>query len=120
MAEIVTRVDDLDGSTDDVQNVKFSFRGKSYGIDLGPAGREKLADALSPFLAKAVEIRGAAAVATKPRRASASSSNEEMAAIRKWAQDNKVEYRNAQGNMTTLGERGRIPEEVKQAYYDAH
>lgn len=119
MAEIVTRVDDLDGSSEDVQNVQFAFRGKTYGIDLGPAGREKLADALSPFLEKAVEVRGFAA-APKARRAAVASNSNEMAAIRKWAQDNKVEYRNAQGVMTTLGERGRIPEEVKQAYYDAH
>lgn len=120
MAEIVTRVDDLDGSTEDVQNIQFGFRGKTYGIDLGPSSQQALADALAPFLEKATEQRGAAAAPRARRSSSSASNSNEIAAIRKWAQDNQVTYRNAQGEMTTLGERGRIPEEVKQAYYDAH
>lgn len=117
MAEIVTRVDDLDGSTDDVQNIQLGHRGKTYALDLGPSNRQALADALAPFLEKAHEVRP-----TPPSRRgqSAAQNHDETAAIRAWAQSTGITYRNAAGNEVTLGDRGRIPEEVRQAYHDAH
>ena len=119
MAEIVTRtrVDDLDGSTEDVQRVGFGLNGRNYVIDLNPEHAQQLEDALAPFIAKATSAGSASSSA--PRRA-ARSSSEDLSAIRSWAQENDVEYRNARGEMTTVGDRGRIPQEVKDAYYAAH
>lgn len=122
MAEIVTRtrVDDLDGSTEDIERVSFGLHGKNYVIDLNPEHVKELDKALAPFVEKASPAGSSSASAPRKSRSTSAASSEDLSAIRTWAKENDVEYRNASGEMTTVGDRGRIPQEVKDAYYAAH
>ena len=106
MKRITTElVDDLDATVigpGDGGTVTFAVDGASYEIDLGRMNQQALRDALAPFIAKARSTgrRGSAA----PRKRS--SGNSDTAAVREWAQHN--------GH--TVGDRGRIPAEIRAAY----
>jgi len=109
MAHKIVLVDDLDGSElgDNAVTTRFSLNGAHYEIDLNEANREKLAEALAPFIAAgrrasagSVSGRGAA----PKRRGGAAKGN--TSAIREWA--------NANGH--TVGDRGRIPAHIVEAY----
>lgn len=109
MAHKIVLVDDLDGTElgDNAVTTRFSLNGASYEIDLGEANRQKLADALAPFIAagRRASAGGGSGRAAAPRkRAGGSSSN--TAAIREWA--------NANGH--PVGDRGRIPANIIEAY----
>ncbi len=108
MKRITTElVDDLDGTIigpGEGGTVTFAFDGASYEIDLGRASRQSLRDALSPFIAKARSTGRRASAA--PRARSASTASGDTAAVRAWAQRNGLE----------VGDRGRIPAEIRAAY----
>jgi hypothetical protein len=105
---VVQLIDDLDGSPIDGNGstVKFGLNGKSYEIDLTEANATKLRDALAPF------IKGGRSTGTTraPRARDGRNSSGDLAAIRSWA--------NANGY--TVGDRGRIPAAVRDAYDSAH
>jgi len=106
MQRITTElVDDLDATIigpGEGGTVTFALDGASYEIDLGLANQQVLQDALAPFIAHARSTarRGSAA----PRKRSSGTSD--TAAVREWAQRN--------GH--TVGDRGRIPAEIRAAY----
>lgn len=106
MKRITTElVDDLDGTVigpGDGGTVTFSLDGASYEIDLGRANQQALKDALAPFIARARSTGRRASAA--PRKRSAVGGD--TAAVREWAQKNGY----------TVGDRGRIPAEVREAY----
>jgi Lsr2 len=98
-------VDDLDSTViapGEGGTVTFSLDGASYEIDLGRHNQQALRDALAPFIAHARSTgrRGSAA----PRKRSAGGGD--TAAVRAWALQNGY----------TVGDRGRIPAEVREAY----
>jgi Lsr2 len=98
-------VDDLDSTVigpGEGGTVTFALDGASYEIDLGRANQQALRDALAPFIAKARSTGRRASAA--PRSRSASSGD--TAAVRAWAQRNGY----------AVGDRGRIPAEVRAAY----
>jgi len=107
--QITQLVDDLDGSVIEHggSTIRFSLEGRSYEIDLSASNAERLRAALAPFIAAGRSIgstRGSGA-----RRTSRSASGE-LAAIRSWAQSNGY----------SVGDRGRISAEVREAYQRAH
>ena len=53
MAQITKLIDDLDGSEDGVETIRFALAGKAYELDLSAANRQALEDALAPFIAVA-------------------------------------------------------------------
>ena len=87
--------DDLDGGPAD-ETVRFGLDGGQYEIDLSNANAARLRDAIRPF-------------ASKARRVTAVKRNPETAAIRKWAKENGHE----------VSDRGRIHQEIQDAYYAA-
>ena len=99
--------------------ISFSLDGKNYLIDLCDANAEKLRDALAPFVAVAEEQpqRGGRKSGSGKKGSSSSSkkstdgqrSPEENDAIRKWANENGL----------AVSERGRIKQDVLDAYYAA-
>ena len=99
--------DDLDGSTDGVNTIKFGLHGTNYEIDLNAKHQEDLEAALEQFIA-AGRKAGAAATSTARRSggSSSSSSGGEAKAIRAWAAENNVE----------VPARGRIPGAVVEQY----
>lgn len=106
MKRITTElVDDLDGTVigpGDGGTVTFALEGASYEIDLSRGNQQTLRDALAPFIAKA-RSTGRRSGATPRKR---SSGNSDTAAVREWAQRNGY----------TVGDRGRIPADVREAY----
>lgn len=104
-------VDDLDGSADDVQTVRFSLDGHDFEIDLGPANQARLRDRLAKFLEQATPVRATRSARRRPKvtRPPASGADQTRA-IRQWAADNGM----------PVSSRGRIPKSVLQAFEQAH
>ena len=98
----VELVDDMDGGAAD-ETVSFALDGVAYEIDLTAENASELREALGVWAGKARRVGGR-------RIAGKSRSGEDTAKIRAWAQDNGY----------SVGDRGRIPTEVRQAYKDAH
>ncbi len=98
-------VDDLDGAViapGDGGTVTFALEGASYEIDLRRANQQELRDSLAPFIAKARSTGRRSSGAPRKR----SSGNSDTAAVREWALRNGY----------TVGDRGRIPAEIREAY----
>lgn len=100
--ETVRLVDDLDGGDAD-ETVMFGLDGKSYEIDLSAANVAALRDMLGPYV-----TAGRRVIAGTPssRRGRGVNDPSENATIREWWK--------AQGGQ--IGERGRIPEEIRRAW----
>lgn len=103
MAVRETRIDDLDGSTDNVRTVSFALDGATYEIDLSAENRSVLLDAVRPFIGAGRMI---ASPTKKPRRAPKKSGS----AVRQWARDNGI----------PVPDRGRIPKHINDAYSAQH
>lgn len=98
----VELVDDMDGGTAD-ETVQFGLDGVAYEIDLTAENAAELREAFGVWAGKARRVGGR-------RIAGKSRSGEDTARIRAWAQEHGY----------SVGDRGRIPAEVRQAYKDAH
>jgi hypothetical protein len=102
---IVQLIDDLDGGVA-TETVQFGLDGTQYEIDLSEKNASKLRDVMASYVAHA---RRASRGATSTRRAArpARSDREQTAAIREWARKNG--YR--------IGDKGRIPSTILEAYH---
>ncbi|GIF03629.1 histone-like nucleoid-structuring protein Lsr2 [Actinoplanes siamensis] len=109
---ITTLIDDLDGKKAD-RTVEFSLDGISYTIDLSEANAGKLRKALDPYINAGTRL-GRTASGRVPARGGApartAGSRDENRLIREWAISNGHK----------ISERGRIPQEVSNAYRAAH
>lgn len=109
--QITQLVDDLDGTVLESGNgatIRFALEGRQYEIDLSSSNAQKLRAALAPFISAGRSVagsRGASGVRRSSRNASG-----ELAAIRSWAQ----------GQGYTVGDRGRISADVREAYERSH
>jgi hypothetical protein len=118
MAEVVTLVDDLDGSTENVTNHVIIIDGSAFTIDLSEKNVDKLHKAFQPFREKA-RPAGAAARQVTPlpkaggtrKRASsgAAAAGVDPKAVRVWADENKID----------VPTRGRIPKPIIDQYVAA-
>lgn len=125
-------LDDVDGSKAS-ETVKFGLDGTAYEIDLSEGNANELRGALEKFVGGARKVTAGAKRGRKPgqRRAKrspaaedgsasegtpaassngAASSREEKQAIRAWARKAGFD----------IGDRGRIPAEITEAYAAAH
>ncbi|MFG3496240.1 Lsr2 family protein [Streptomyces sp. NPDC047928] len=116
---VVTLSDDIDGG-EAAETVTFGLDGKLYEIDLNAANAKKLRKALAPYMAAGRKQSGtgggtgagAAAGARqaqpgRPRTSYRHTSLEpDPAAVRAWAQSNKMD----------VPARGRIPKRVYEAF----
>jgi hypothetical protein len=97
--------DDIDG-TPGAATVRFAFEGINYEIDLTEGNAAKFAEVVTPFVQaarKAGTRKSTAAPSTNKSRA-------DRAAARAWAQKSGF----------PVGQRGRIPATVLEAYEAAH
>lgn len=108
MAKRYLLSDDIDGSTEDIETVKFGLDGMHYEIDLSAENRQKLADELAPYItAGRREDRRTA----PPRKSSGPRpANQTVPEIRRWAKDNGF----------SVPDRGRLPKDVVAAWEVAH
>lgn len=107
----VILVDDMTGG-EASETVEFALDGVSYEIDLSDENAAKLRDDLAPWIGMARRSGGRRQ--TRRRGGSSSSSSparrEELSKIREWARE--------QGHQ--VSDRGRVAQEIKDAYYSAH
>jgi hypothetical protein len=96
----IVLVDDIDGS-DAEETVSFGLDGRDYEIDLNSKNAAKLRDALAPYVGHARRAGG-----RKRSRAGGPS----PADIRAWARENGFD----------VPDRGRVSQQVKDAYVAAH
>jgi Lsr2 len=111
---IVQLIDDLDESAAE-ETVSFALDGASYEIDLSKENAEKLRDSLAVYVASArranrfgasgAGANRAVSAGRRPRGA-ARGDREQMQAIREWARKNGHK----------VGDKGRIPAAVMDAY----
>ena len=105
---IVQLEDDIDGGVA-AETVAFALDGTSYEIDLSAKNAGKLRDALATYVAHARRAgRSGARTAAGGRRTGrgARTDREQTQAIREWARKNGHK----------IGEKGRIPASVLEAY----
>ncbi|MCP3426723.1 Lsr2 family protein [Rothia sp. AR01] len=102
--------DDLEGGVAD-ETVRFGLDGGQFEIDLSSDNAAKLRDAIRPYAAKArrVQTRSARSGSGKAASTSGQARNPETAMIRQWAKENGY----------NVSDRGRIHQEVQDAYYKA-
>src|SRR6478609_7587274 len=91
-------VDDLDGSTEDVENVQLSLDGTNFEIDLSAANTARLREKLAKYVEHGTRVtpqrtRGLRRI-VKP----AVSGRDQVQAVRDWARQNGY----------TVSDRGRI------------
>jgi hypothetical protein len=111
---ITTLIDDLDGKPAD-RTVEFGLDGTNYTIDLSESNAGKLRKALDPYIAAGTRIgRGGVGRIGRPAGRAAgvrtTSDRDKNKAIREWAAKNGYE----------ISERGRIPQNLAEAYRTAH
>lgn len=113
-------LDDLDGTElpDDASPIHLSLGRTTYSLYLTEDNHGKLLKALEPFIENA-ETVGTSRSSAAPR-AAASGDKEKMKKVREWAIASNFEFTNAAGEKKTLGDRGRIPQEVIDAYDKAN
>src|SRR6476620_9441428 len=102
-------VDDLDGTEDGVETLRFSIDQHDYEIDLGQENAAGLRSRLERFIQAGHELRQSKRVVRK-QVTSGPVSKEQTRAIRRWARENGFE----------VSERGRIPANVREAFEAAH
>ena len=114
--EIVTLVDDLDGS-EAAETVSYGLDGRFYEIDLSTVNAARLRNALTEFNERARRVQRSGAVLAgrdhkgklfqgmnvRPER------REQLRRIRQWASDNGLK----------VSDRGRIPNEIEASYWIA-
>jgi len=102
----VIRVDDLDGEeiAGGGKTVTFAHSGTSYEIDLTEQNARRLHDALAPYIAAARRVGGRQSAASSP------SDKAQLQAMRTWAKEHGFK----------VSDRGRVSQEVQDAYRAAH
>ena len=100
-------VDDIDGNDAD-ETVTFALDGASYEIDLSAKNATKMRDGLAVYVGSGRKVGGRRRRGAGSRASRSSSTN--TAEVRAWARDNGYD----------VSDRGRIPEEIRQAYDAAH
>jgi cytochrome c553 len=104
--------DDLTGEAleeNDIHTVNFSYGNQDYEIDLSTKNYDELDRTLSKYTSKARRVGKTEKVVGRRRNTLASVSNH-LAAVREWAGNNGYK----------VSPRGRISQEVLDAYNAAH
>lgn len=96
--------DDIDGS-DATGTVSFALDGVAYEIDLNDNNAQQLRDQLGEWASKARRIGGRRTTGTRT-----TGSSNETAKIRAWAKENGHQ----------VSDRGRVSQQVREAYNAAH
>jgi hypothetical protein len=106
---IVQLIDDIDEGVAE-ETVSFALDGTNYEIDLSAKNAAKLRDALATYVAHARRAgRGGGRSSGAPTRRGrpARGDREQTHAIREWARKNGYK----------IGEKGRIPANILEAYH---
>jgi hypothetical protein len=97
--------DDLDGS-DAVATIRFAIDGTEYEIDLSERNANRFRNSLDEFVSHARKVGGS----RRRRGAGVQIDKRQLASMRQWAKSHGMK----------VSERGRISQEVQEAYRAAH
>ena len=103
-------IDDLDGSTEDVENVRLSLDGTNFEIDLSAANAARLREKLARFVEHGTRVTPQRTRQTRKVVKPAVSGRDQVQAVRDWARQNGY----------TVSARGRIPKSIQDAFAAAH
>ena len=103
-------VDDLDGSTEDVQNVRISLDGADFEIDLSAVNAARLREKLAKYVDHGTRVTPQKARRSRRVSQPAASGRDQVQAIREWARQNGY----------TVSARGRISKSIQDAFDAAH
>jgi len=103
-------IDDLDNSTEDVENVQFSLDGHHLEIDLSAANAARLREKLERFIEAGHQVKKQKRGIRKQVITTGAVSKEHTQAIRHWAKENGYQ----------VSGRGRVPSTVRDAFEAAH
>lgn len=107
---VVLKISDVSGKElgEDGQTLTFGWLGVDYSIDLSQEEADEFAKVMTPWVDVATRIGGR----RQARTASSGTQRDpsQTAKIREWAKDNNFK----------VSSRGRIPQEVVDAYEEAH
>ncbi|WP_299520129.1 Lsr2 family protein [uncultured Serinicoccus sp.] len=100
-------VSDLTGNElgEDGQTVKFGFLGAEYEIDLSQEESDEFANVLQKYTDAARRVGGRRQSGSS--RGNASTDREQLRKIREWANENGYK----------VSSRGRIPQDIQEAYH---
>ncbi len=101
--------DDLDGS-EASETVEFSLDGVNYEIDLGDGNASALRNDLARWVGHARRSGGRRQTRRRNGGGSSGASREELAKIREWGRSNGY----------SVSDRGRVSQDVQDAYAAAH
>ena len=107
--QVITRlVDDLDGKEikQGGETVRFGVDGVSYEIDLNDKNAKKLRESLALYMEHGRRVRATRSASSSSK---AKTDKTELAAMRQWARDNGY----------NVSDRGRISQDIQQAYTKA-
>lgn len=115
MARRTLLLDDMDGSEQGVETYYFynPTDGKFYEIDLSEKNGKTLTNTISKYAAKGREVSRLvfnANAVIHDKTSGKSSSDSDAAVVREWAKNEGMQ----------VPERGRIPEEIREAYNKVH
>jgi hypothetical protein len=105
-------VDDIDGSTNNVETVSFALDGATYEIDLSKKNADQLRKALAGYIEKGHRVSGRrgngrrSSGGRRGRGRARSGGVGSASHMREWARTNGYQ----------VSDRGRVPEEVRKAY----
>jgi hypothetical protein len=102
----VQLIDDISGE-DAQESIRFALDGVEYEIDLAEENAAGLRKALGPYIARGRRVRGSS---MGQRGKGATSSREQTQRIREWAEMNGY----------NPSSRGRISQDLRKAYEEAH
>lgn len=104
----IVLVDDIDES-EAAETVSFGLDGREYSIDLNTEHATALREALAPYVAHARPVSGRGK-RSAARSAASTSTGPAPAEVRAWARENGFD----------VPDRGRVSQEVRDAYNAAH
>lgn len=103
-------IDDLDGTEDEVETVRFALDGAQYEIDLNPENAARLRERMERFIEAGQRLKERKRSIRKQFITTGTISKEQTQAIRHWAKENGYE----------VSERGRIAASIRDAFEAAH
>ncbi len=103
-------VDDLDGSTEDVENVRLSLDGTNFEIDLSAANAARLRENLSRYVDHGTRVTPQKTRRSRRGAKPVASGRDQVQAVRDWARRNGY----------TVSARGRISRSILDALDAAH
>lgn len=101
-------IDDVDGG-EASETISFALDGAAYEIDLSETHAAELRNSFALWVANARRI-SARAGGRSSKRGPARTDRAQLQDMRRWAREN--------GHR--VSERGRVPQEIQQAYQEAH